>query len=409
MKKVMMVVVAFLSFCIFLPGVDAKEADGTIPFELQGKALEEIQSRAEYLNVASSNIELRYVRELYHTDDTVIGYYVHIYEGDKIVGYALISAKESLGTLLEWGAVDNGVDTHYGEILAGNPQQKAYYLTFNDIVFADNLNDLNKILEEAKQKYIEHAKEYDPSNIKFYEEMNFGIDLREASIEQNSIEEQIKSETLMTQEISDFSISERDSETLTNDIVSPLATLPDTLSVSRIWQRQSGVANPNSSCGPTVGVMIANYYRNVRGITEVRNSGYYGNDAKHINQMYYMMNSYFWGTNQYSFHNGLETQLNLNKNQFTAKSRAYNQSGVEEPTFANVQNAINKKYPLGVIEFLNASSGELRYHWTVIAAYNSKGEVGYYDSDGGQYNTGLKFVSWSSLNGKIGYTYLALN
>ena len=44
-----MVVVAFLSFYIFLPGVDAKEADGTIPFELQGKALEEIQSRAEYL------------------------------------------------------------------------------------------------------------------------------------------------------------------------------------------------------------------------------------------------------------------------------------------------------------------------------------------------------------------------
>lgn len=150
--------------------------------------------------------------------------------------------------------------------------------------------------------------------------------------------------------------------------------------------------------------MIANYYRNVRLFSNIRNSAYYGGTAKHINHMYYMMNSYFFGTNQYSFHNGLQTEANIGGGQYVAKSRAYGTSS--EPSIANIQNAINKKYPLALLESLNYSNG-LRYHWTVIAAYNSNGQVGYYDPDGS--NPSMKWVSWTSIMGKRSYTYLALD
>ncbi len=33
------------------------------------------------------------------------------------------------------------------------------------------------------------------------------------------------------------------------------------------------------------------------------------------------------------------------------------------------KNAINKKYSLGLLEFANVSDKELKYQWTVIAAY----------------------------------------
>ncbi len=177
------------------------------------------------------------------------------------------------------------------------------------------------------------------------------------------------------------------------------------LSVERVYQRTSGVANPNSSCGPAVGVMIANYYRNIRNYSSVRNSNYYGGTAKHINHMYTMMNSYFFGTNQYSLHNGLETELNLDKNLWIAKSRAYDTPGVEEPSLVNIKNAIDARYPLALLENVNYSNG-LRYHWTIIVAYNSSGQIGYYDPDGSI--STMKWASWSSISRTRSYTYFAL-
>ena len=46
--------------------------------------------------------------------------------------------------------------------------------------------------------------------------------------------------------------------------------------ITRVWQRHSGVANPNSSCGPAIGAMIADYYKDVKGY-KVRGKGAYSN------------------------------------------------------------------------------------------------------------------------------------
>ncbi len=113
-------------------------------------SIKELQEYSPYLNSQNGNFELRLVRELYHIDDSLIGYYVNIYEGNKLIGFALLSAKSDLGNLLEWGPLENEEDTHYGQILLEKPEQKAYYLSLNNIVFANNLQHLYNKLEKQK-------------------------------------------------------------------------------------------------------------------------------------------------------------------------------------------------------------------------------------------------------------------
>ncbi|MFJ8090329.1 C39 family peptidase [Lysinibacillus sp. NPDC095746] len=236
--------------------------------------------------------------------------------------------------------------------------------------------------------------EVDEEYIQHIESLTFGVDINSASIQQEKFRNTDNGSDVKKVELVD--LGENVFSTL-----STLSTADASLPVVRLYQRMSGVVNPNSSCGPTAGAMITNYYKSLG--YNVRASSYYGGNAGLINQLYYMMNSSFIGTNQYSLHNGLQTHLNLDKNLWVGKSRGH-ASGVEPPTYANVVNAIDKKYPLAMLTYL---SSEDPYHWTVINGYYSNGDISYLNPDGSS-SSSTKVKASLMFESKAGYTYMAL-
>jgi hypothetical protein len=378
------IVMLMIMFIASSPSVHAKEgALEASPILIQN-TLDELALYEQELNLSSSPIELEYVRELYHTDDSILGYYYQIFQNNTLKGYVLISEKDELGTTIELGSFVEGIDNKYGEILNSNKDQKAYYLSLDDIIIADDLSALKFIIEEAQQEMIEELNEQnqDKELINLYQDFNFGIDIEKAAQEERSI---VRNST---------------ASNITPQAVTTKLSVPylSQYNNPNIWY-------PNSSCGPVAAAMIVKYYNEVRGLN-VRN---YPASSTVINSLYNIMNSRVWGTNQYSFHNGGQAYFNLNQNLFVARSRVYGSSTMDEPSFINVKNAINKRYPLAVIRHADVSqiwSGQTGYHWIVIYQYHdASSKVVYQDPAKSE---GYHSISFSSLAGKIGYTYFAL-
>lgn len=388
MKKFVLLM-SFMIFCSL--GISEASASENVIVnpELERQAKNELVTIYE----ESPEIELSFIRELYHSDDSIIAYYYHIMNKGELTGFAIVSAKDELGTLLESGNFENGIDSRYGESIKENLDMKAYYEPLGELIFASNSSQLNQEFEMLKEQAIDTINkqgEIDEEYIQHIESLTFGVDINSASIQQEQFENIVDGSDVKKVEL--FDLEENTFSTLSTD-----ASLP----VVRLYQRMSGVANPNSSCGPTAGAMITNYYKSLG--YNVRASSYYGGNAALINQLYYMMNSSFIGTNQYSLHNGLETHLNLDKSLWVGKSRGH-ASGVEKPTYANVVNAIDKNYPLAMLTYLSSDDP---YHWTVINGYYSNGDISYLNPDGSS-SSSTRVKASLMFESKAGYTYMAL-
>lgn len=318
-------------------------------------------------NTDSYNLD--YVRELYGLDDTVIAHYYNLYVNEKLTGYILAANDERLDSILEYGKFGGDIDTKYGEILSKNYNQKAYYLGLDEIEFSDSGAELESKLNDRINQMINKAQRANELEIvKELQEIDFGLEYNDATL------------------------------TEYNTNITPMNTGRITLPISRVWQRLANVANPDSSCGPAVGAMITNYYKTQN--LNVRDYSYYGYlNASLINHLYFDMNSHIFGTNAYSFANGLKLHLNHDMN-------GWNYNGSDAPTFGMIQTAINGKNPVAAVWLV--FSGE-NYHWRVIHGYDTVGGnyVGYKDPDAGEYNIDTKWVSWSSISSKINTVYMS--
>lgn len=331
-----------------------------------------VSSKKQTFEITDDKIDLRLVSELYGLDDNVIAYYFNVIKDQNIIGYVLASGDKRIEAIIEYGLIENNYDDYYGELLKNNNQQKAYYLGVEEIEFSNSAKKLKNHLKIEKSKVSNDLES--KNNYKLAEQINnLEVGLNYNIENQKNYDQNIQ--TIGIQSVG-----------------------PVTLPVNRVYQRLSGVANPNSSCGPAAGAMIANYYKQNRGFN-VRDSFYYGGNAKIINHLYFDMNSSIWGTNAYSFGRGLQLHLNHSMTGWRIISSS-------APSYGSMVSAINSKYPVGAVWLV--LSGE-NYHWRVLNGYDSDGGqyVSYKDSDGGSTNTGNRWVSWSSIYNKINTVYLS--
>lgn len=355
------------------------EASGKDSIDSNAESLVELKK--EKFNITNDDsYNLVHIRELYGLDDTVIAHYYNIYVNKKLTGFVLAANDERLDAILEFGNFDENIDTKYGEILEKNTNQKAFYLGLDEIEFSDSGESLKAKLNDRLNGMVKKAQEAkDFEGARELQRYKFGLQYKQ------------KQDQIQTNEVSTFSENTLD--------ITPLGVIgPKELPITRVWQRLTNVANPDSSCGPATGAMITNYYK-TQGYS-VRDYNYYSySNANLINHLYFDMNSSLWGTNAYSFANGLKLHLNHDMTGWN-----YNSSGA--PTFGGIQTAINGNNPVGAVWLL--LSGE-NYHWRLIHGYDTEGGnyVGYKDPDGGQYNTSTNYVSWTSISDKINTVYMS--
>ncbi|UDK94828.1 hypothetical protein EYB33_00880 (plasmid) [Lysinibacillus sphaericus] len=150
MKKFVLLM-SFMIFCSL--GISEASASENVIVnpELERQAKNELVTIYE----ESPEIELSFIRELYHSDDSIIAYYYHIMNKGELTGFAIVSAKDELGTLLESGNFENGIDSRYGESIKENLDMKAYYEPLGELIFASNSSQLNQEFEMLKEQAID--------------------------------------------------------------------------------------------------------------------------------------------------------------------------------------------------------------------------------------------------------------
>ncbi|MFZ7103182.1 MAG: C39 family peptidase [Peptococcaceae bacterium] len=163
------------------------------------------------------------------------------------------------------------------------------------------------------------------------------------------------------------------------------------LPVTRLYQRMSGVTWPSSSCGPTTGAMITNYWAN-QGYN-IRNSSYYGGNAALINHLYTEMGSTPVGTTANNYGYGMDTHLN--HNYADAWARLTFSCRNNWPTY---ETAINRGRPVALrFDITSNPNAYSSYHFVCGLGTYYEGEETYAaikDPDGGSSNTGTHYFSW---------------
>jgi len=290
-----------------------------------------------------------FVDNFYDLNDKVLGYYYNILKDNKTVGYILVSATKELPPILQFG--ESTLSYEADEKIKYN---KMYYLGAFKYEFGKNASEIKEKLSK--------------NNIKVK-------DLYRDS----KLHEQSWSRLLNR------------NDTSTNESMISIQSYTTELPVIRVWQRLPGVNWPDSSCGPTTGAMIANYYES-KGYN-VRDYSYYGGNAQLINHLYREMGSTAIGTTANNWGYGMVEHLDHN---YTDDWQRITQSAQGNWTW--YESAINKNRPVALrFDLYTNPNTYSDYHFVCGMGIYYEGEetyAGVKDPDGGQYNTGTHYFSW---------------
>jgi len=317
---------------------------------------------------------LKFQSLMYDLNDKVSGYYFTINDDtDATIGYVLVSASKNLPAILQYGQ-----GQLYGNddknIEQGN---KFYYLGAFKFLFADNALNAKAKFNKAKLEALKSLKEKGLEGTeKYIKTKNYVLkDLEKSSTHEKGWQELLSPQT---------------------NTITAITSGGQELSVSRMWQRTSGVDNPNSACGPTTGAMISNYYKSLG--YSVRGSSNYGGDAEFINHMYFDMNTDIFGTFVGNFGNGLVNHLN---GLYLPSSPWYELRYDGVGNYPEYESAIMNNRPVGIMSdlYMEGGSSLESWHWIVGVGYDyGAGDEAYFgikDPDGGQYNIGTHWHVWT--------------
>lgn len=184
-----------------------------------------------------------------------------------------------------------------------------------------------------------------------------------------------------------------------SSLIAPFATPYPTskeLAVTRIWQRSSGISSPKSSCGPTTGAMIVNYYKS-KGYT-IRGSSYYvGGNSGLVNHLYSEMNSGIFGTSLSDFAGGLFDHLRHDGKSTIWRGLAYDDATNH---YIEYKDAIYTDRPVAIrYNFFVSSDSYVNYHFVAGIAYKEQNGTNYFgikDPDNGETTTETRYLSWDS-------------
>lgn len=295
-----------------------------------------------------NSAELKYTMDLYDIDETLVGYYYTVIENSMSIGHLVVSATIDRGPILQYG----------DGIIKDNQDsgKRAYYVS--GIVHAI---DAAEILEKANGKKI---------NLKLKE----------------------KTPSISTPEWERL---------LSNDSTIQSSPSSKTLGITRLSQRQTGVTNQNSSCGPTSGAMITNYLRYSHNVPY---SGTYGGSSKHINHLYNEMSTTMFGTSLGDFSVGLLNHLR----HYGEKWVGTEHRGTESIAWNTFKGDIDLNKPVGIrFDYWVSGSTYVNYHFVAgegYTIYNYSNYFGFKDPDGSDSNTIWKL--WADNDQDIGFLHL---
>ncbi|WP_371018987.1 C39 family peptidase [Pseudalkalibacillus sp. JSM 102089] len=225
--------------------------------------------------------------KLYNVDDTLLGYYYEVKEGNNILGYFITSATFEYEPILEYG--EGELSQFDIESTKGN---KIYYLGGLDYKFAKDNKELKQKHDDIKQKTLNKLEKEGKKNTKLYEKIEKE---KLKSIQKNSEHKKLWDEYLQ---------DNKQSSSFFSPNVARAASSYKVLAVDDIEQDRNGIDHPGSACAPTVGAMIADYYHDVKGYNVLDNA-YYGSWAKLVNHLYDEMNTNWYGTSITEWSHGM--------------------------------------------------------------------------------------------------------
>ncbi|UOY94598.1 C39 family peptidase [Ectobacillus sp. JY-23] len=331
---------------------------------------------------ALKNAKLSLKEYLYDTDDNVIGYYFEATSA-QTTGYFITSALTHLDPIIQYG-----IDGNLSELLhQKGSQKKTYYFGAMKFQFGNSGKEVQANFQKAKQA---------------------------------SLGKMAKSNTVATAEVKKLetleltNIQKRTSPSpgwkalaTTANQMQALAATYKVLPVDRIYQRASGIKNPNSACGATTAAMIMDYYYDVLGYN-VRDNKYYGSWASLVNHLYNEMGSTWIGTSLSMWANGALTHVYHTSPNWSTKqySDAVGKS-------ANFIAAIDSKDPVALrFDRFDAGGSDIEYHFVAGIGYDKNGSytgdlhVAYKDPDNGKDNTGTHWLDWTADDDDFGFAYL---
>jgi chaperonin cofactor prefoldin len=316
-----------------------------------------------------NSAELKLANKLYNPDDSLLGYYFKVEKNGQDVGYFMVTADKSYEPILEYG------DGIYEDLEGVDSNSKVYYLGAGKAVVAKDKKELEDKFNKSKEHILRSLEKSGEKNSEDYKKL-----------EKKTLKSIEKSEKAKER----WDKYEKQSATSVQDdsqLIQPLAGTIKTLGVTRLWQRMSGVTYPNSSCGPTTGAMIANYYSSLN--YGVKDSSDYGGDAKFINHLYTEMKSGMFGTSMANWTSGMYTHLNHIDPSWTVIGQSAN------GYFTTYRDYIDHSRPVALrFDFWYTGSVDFTHHFVAGIGYDtSDNTFAVKDPDGGQTNTGTRWYS----------------
>ncbi|MFD1423663.1 C39 family peptidase [Laceyella tengchongensis] len=340
MKKWFIFVQIILLFSLFSNVGFATESDSVVS---ANEAENIAQVYASNKSFEWENATYKVLTKLYDYDDSLLGYYVSVYEGDKEVGYVVVSAREDLAPVLEAG--NHGSQTYrlLPEINKGN---KIYYLGAMQYNYAKNKNELEQRVNDKKARLL----------IQLEKEGKKGTD------QYNKLKD--KKITPVKKDINSFKAAWKQYKSKVSSSRSTFsaeATYKE-LDVPLIGQKLS--SNPNNACGPTTGAMIANYYKN-RGYNIYGTANYGNSHQKFIDHLKVDMGTDALGTSTTEYNNGMIDHFG-HTNQWP-----YYDGFPAEGNFTWYKERIDHNEPVAFyIDLVDDGGYSWTYHWVAGKGYD---------------------------------------
>ncbi|QYR22720.1 hypothetical protein KZ483_07175 [Paenibacillus sp. sptzw28] len=343
-----------ISLCVFVQPISLVSA---LKENISANEAEEVVSKfiREVDLLGWDNAAVQFKADLYDSEDVHLGFLFYLLSGSNVIGYVITSSSTDREPVLEFGETMNQVvDEH----IKGS--KKLHYLGASQYVFASNKSELYEIIAKrhGNNKQIKPI-ERDASN---KEKWNRYLES-------------------------------------SNQIASAATTLATNLelAVPRIWQRTSGVDYPGSACGPTTAAMISNFLKGIEG-HPIRGTAEYGTVDKFIDHLYYELNATQFGTSMPDWRQGFYFHLNHN---YTPTGWGVGSMRATDPLggWEKYRERISAHRPVALrFDFWTSEGVEASYHFVAgngIKNVSGVNYFGYKDPDGGQYNTGTHWASWT--------------
>lgn len=367
-----LIILLFSSSSVFAEQNESVSEKNVVSIKRAQKAAENFIPLAE-ISEWKDYKAIVYVNDLHDVDDSVIAYYFNIESENRPIGYIVVSANVLVEPILEYGIVDSPEP-----VIPFNQGDKTYYLgALKQITAKNNVELAEKFnrIKDAKAKNLlkDGSKE---------EDIDFIKNAQLTPIEKSTIN------VTKWSEIENVGTYQSASVTAT--------ALPTTkeLSVTRYYQRMSGVDHPRSACGPTSGAMIIDYLIDVLNYHNIDGSDAYVNGtAALINTLYSEMGTNLFGTSISDWRLGMLEHINndgywrigvIDADDSTAANRYKTRIAASTPTTFR-------------FDYFVDSGVTINYHFVVGVGYNhstSSLKFGIKNPDG-ENNTATKWFDWA--------------